>query len=265
MFELSSVNVDIFSEGTTKSIHGEHLLVKTLPKVFKQRYGTIPKTIYVRDCYRELYKIATDSMVDASLDNCATLFTGVPGIGKSLFMVYFISRFLVDERFTDKSFALEFTAGKYVYFRPTGEEGEFWCSFQDGTYMLSKDFLLLCDIVATVEPVARAKWTYIFSSPDPKRYKQILKNFPNHRYTLPTWSELELMLLSADRPVSEWYNDFVLFGGVPRYIFSGKDSRNLLSTALNEKGRALVEWFFKFGSCTSTPLSLLKVTSTTAG
>ena len=80
-------------------------------------------------------------MVDASLDYCATLFTGVPGIGKSLFMVYFISRFLVDERFTDKSFALEFTAGKYVYFRPTGEDGEFWCSFQDGTYMLSEDFL----------------------------------------------------------------------------------------------------------------------------
>ena len=199
MFELSSVNVDIFSEGTTKSIHGEHLLVKTLPKVFKQRYGTIPKTIYVRDCYRELYKIATDSMVDASLDYCATLFTGVPGIGKSLFMVYFISRFLVDERFTDKSFALEFTAGMYVYFRR---------KVNSGAHSRTEP-----DIVATVEPVARAKWTYIFSSPDPKRYKQILKNFPNHRYTLPTWSELELMLLSADRPVSEWYNDFVLFGG----------------------------------------------------
>ena len=113
--------------------------------------------------------------------------------------------------------------------------------------MLSKDFLLLCDIVATTEPVSRAKWTYIFSSPDPKRYKQILKNSPSLEYTLPTWSELELMLLSADRPVSEWYDDFVLFGGVPRYIFSGKNSRNLLSTALNEKGRALAEWFFKFG------------------
>ena len=220
MFELSSVNVDIFSEGTTKSIHGEHLLIKTLPKAFELRYGSIPKTIFVRDCYRELYEIATDSMVDASLDYCATLFTGVPGIGKSLFMVYFISRFLVDERFTDKSFALEFIAGKYVYFQPTGKDGEFWCSLQDGTLMLSKDFLLLCDIVDTTEPVSRAKWTYIFSSPDPKRYKEILKNSPSMEYTLPTWSELELMILSADKPVGEWYDDFVLFGGVPRYIFN---------------------------------------------
>ena len=82
VLELSSVEVDIFSEGSTTSIHGEHLLVKTLPSLFERRYGPIPKRIFVRDCYRSLYKIATDSMVDASLSGCVTLFTGVPGIGK---------------------------------------------------------------------------------------------------------------------------------------------------------------------------------------
>lgn len=88
MFELSSVNVDIFSEGKTTSMQGEHLLVKTLPEVFEQRYGRIPKTIFVRDCYRELYEIATLSMVDESQDFSATLFSGVPGIGKSLYGVF---------------------------------------------------------------------------------------------------------------------------------------------------------------------------------
>jgi len=82
VFELSSVKIDIFSEGSTTSIHGEHLLVKKLPTVFKERYGSIPKRVFVRDCYRALYKIATDSMLDAPLDYCVKLFTGVPGIGK---------------------------------------------------------------------------------------------------------------------------------------------------------------------------------------
>jgi len=250
---LSSVEIDIFSEGSTTSIHGEHLLVKKLPNVFKERYGSIPKRVFVRDCYRALYKIATDCMLDASLDYCVTLFTGVPGIGKSLFMVYFISRFLTDERFTDKRFALEFTRGEYLYFRPTGEEGEFWCSIHEGTHRLyDKDFLLLCDIDETVGPASRAKWTYIFSSPDPARYKEIIKNSPKRAYILPTWSELELMFVSADKPIDSWYDAFVLFGGVPRYIFNNTDTgvltpHSLLNNALKVKGGYLAESFFKFG------------------
>eukprot|EP01031_Cornospumella_fuschlensis_P030373 gene30373-36700_t len=250
LFELSSATVDTFSEGMIESIHGEHLLVKKLPEVFTHRYGSIPEKVYVRDCYRTLYKLASDSMVDASRNFGATLFTGVPGIGKSLFLVYFIFRFLSDERFTDKSFTLEFGRGKYVCFLPTGAQGEFWCSKQDGAGMPSKHFLLLCDLVEVAEPFSRAKWTYIFSSPAPDRYKETLKNSPSQEYTLPTWSELELMFVSgADN--GRWYEDFALFGGVPRYIFPNASSRRvprkLLKKALEEKGGALAESFFKFG------------------
>jgi hypothetical protein len=115
---------------------------------------------------------------------------------------------LTDERFTDKRFALV----------STREEGEFWCSIHEGTHR--KDFLLLCDIDETVGPVSRAKWTYIFSSHDPARYKEITKNSPKRVYILPTWSELELMFVSADKQIGDWYENFVLFGGVPRYIFN---------------------------------------------
>jgi hypothetical protein len=188
-------------------------------------------------------------MVDPSLDFGATLFTGVPGIGKSLFLVYFIYRFLADDRFTDKSFALEFTRGTYVCFLPTGADRQFWCSSQDGTSMHSKQFLLLCDITEAVEPVSRAKWTFIFSSPAPNRYKEILKNSPSQEFTLPTWSELELRFLNDD--IAVWYDDFVLFGGVPRYIFPnpvvGRDPHILMNKALTEKGGVLAESFFKFG------------------
>ncbi len=44
------------------------------------------------------------------------LFTGVPGVGKSLFLVYFICRFLRDNYFSDKLFAFEFHRGEYDYF-----------------------------------------------------------------------------------------------------------------------------------------------------
>jgi hypothetical protein len=114
----------------------------------------------------------------------------------------------------------------------------------------SKDFLLLCDINETVGPVSRAKWTYIFSSPDPARYKEIIKNSPNRMYILPTWSELELMFVSADKPIGSWYENFVFFGGVPRYIFYPDltaRARNRLIQAVDEKGEVIAESFFKFG------------------
>ena len=181
-FELSPATVDVFSEGISESIPGEHLLVKKLPEAFVIRYGSIPEKIYVRDCYKALYERAAQSRICQQQGCSATLFTGAPGIGKSLFLVYFIYRFLTDARFEDKRFALEFTRGEYVCFRPTGAHGEFWCSNEDGIRMRSKQFLLLCDISEAVEPVSRAKWTYIFSSPAPDRYKEILKNSPCYQH-----------------------------------------------------------------------------------
>ena len=66
---------------------------------------------------------------------------------------------------------------------------------------------------------------------------------------LPTWSELELLFVNAD--IARWYDEFVLFGGVPRYIFpdaiDDSSPRELLGKALEEKGAALSESFFKYG------------------
>eukprot|EP01033_Poteriospumella_lacustris_P003572 gene3572-2591_t len=257
VFELCSVEVATFSEGTTGSIRGEQLLVKSLPNVFLTRYGCIPEKIYVRDAYRTLYDRAAQTRIRQQTGtHCATLFTGVPGIGKSLFLVYFLYRFLTDESIKDKRFALEFTRGVYMWFEPSGAPGEFWCSIEDGVRMDPKEFLLLCDIDDAMAPVSRAQWTYIFSSPNPARYKEIIKNWPSQRFTLPTWSELELLFVSAD--IDSWYEAFVLFGGVPRYLFPQEDTSHtgstiainpytLMEKALGEKGGAISESFFKYG------------------
>ena len=239
--------IDVIVHG----VAGQHLIIHQLPKLFLARYGEIPQIIFVRDCYGKLYSIVSDLMSEGLMNYGVTLFTGVPGIGKSLFLVYWIYRFLQDNRFPDKRFALEFESGTYCYFQPTAEATLFSCTQKYGNYLESNDFLLLCDITKPMEPFSRAKWTLIFSSPSPLRYKEILKNSPHFKYIMPTWSEQELMFVNIK--IDVWYEDFVLFGGVPRYVFQsapGISARKLLDRALADKDESIVTEFFKFSFAT---------------
>ena len=102
-FQLEDVNVEQLSRGKSEKKVGEQLIVHILPDCFREGYGTVPRVIFVRECYRRLYDKVSVSMLDVKNDHSATLFTGVPGIGKSLFLVYFIYRFLHDDRFQDKT------------------------------------------------------------------------------------------------------------------------------------------------------------------
>ncbi len=173
------------------------------------------------------------------------MFTGVPGIGKSLFLIYFIHRYLADDRFPDKRFAVEFKGNnKYFLFEPTSVAGEFDCSLQDADMIYDKDFLVLCDIEAPVLPAARAKWLCIFSSPNPDRYKETMKNDPTYQYTMPTWSEKELQCVDGD--IARWYDQFVQFGGVPRFVLceNSDDLQKQLEEALASKGGEIANKFF---------------------
>ena len=58
-------------------------------------------------------------MNNDQLVGSATLSIGVPGMGKSLFLVYCIARFLGDTSFSDKRFALQFYQIQCHYFTPT--------------------------------------------------------------------------------------------------------------------------------------------------
>jgi hypothetical protein len=223
------------------------LMIEELPWVFEARYGKIPPQIFVRDCYIRLYEIASGLMYDGSMDSGATLFTGVPGIGKSLFLVYFIFRFLHDDRFEDKRFSLQFLDQIFIHFSPTADGSKFSCTRQIGD-LLSRRVLLLCDISSQAEPAWRSKWNFIFSSPSPRRYKEIMKNAPSFRFTMPTWSEQELERVNRDK--DQWYDNFVTFGGVPRHVLiplNRINSGQLLENSLVAKGGQIAQNFFKFG------------------
>ena len=243
-FELTDVIVDTLSLDTS-GYQGEFLIVKELPECFYQQYGKIPEKIFVRECYHKLYEIAAESILNSESGKySATVFRGIPGIGKSLFLIYFIYRFLHDDRFTDKRFALEFGGFYYHYFQPTSVKGELRDSILEANRSLSADFLLLCDINEPNGPLYRVKWTFIFTSPEPVRYKNILKNSPQFMYTMPAWSQRELMCINND--TKSWYEYFVLFGGVPRYVSAVSNEIllfNSFNTTLEEQGENIAKNF----------------------
>ena len=155
------------------------------------------------------------------MNDGVTLFTGIPGIGKSLFLVYFIYRFLHDDRFEDEKFALEFTSNEYVTFEPTADSGKFVCSSLNGHQMYGKDFPVFCDISASAleQPASRKGWLLIFSGLDPLRSKEMemIKDSPTYTSAMPTWSGLELKMMMVGN--SFCFKYLVLYG-VPKPLMS---------------------------------------------
>lgn len=248
--KIVKFSIPLYSEGVVQQFEGEYLEIEKLPPAFYERYRKIPQRIYIRHCYRRLYEIVSAVMLHYHDQLPATLFTGVPGIGKSLFLVYFIFLFLHDPRFPDKRFVLELglISGEYHYFVPTAEAGVFECSITSHGGCPLLELPIFSDVKDVAEPRCGGKWLFIFSSPNPLRYKQTMNNSPRFQYTLPTWSYFELLWIEADD--KKWIDRFILFGGVPRSIFWDgieEDPVKKLKRALEAKGGIIADYFFKNG------------------
>ena len=139
----------------TENIDGTEgcfLIMKRFPFLLKNRFGVAFPRIFVRGCYEELYELVTAEMLSPSrktIDGLelkpSFLFTGVPGIGKSVFMIYFLCRYSTDNRFSDKRFATEFGKGKYCYYHPATEAGEYYFSKEFDEDIL-RDIVLVVDV-----------------------------------------------------------------------------------------------------------------------
>jgi hypothetical protein len=193
-------------------------------------------------------------IVNSSVEAPVMLITGVPGIGKSLFSIYFMIQVLIDDDFPVKSFLVEYDKGCYqrISFVSTREISpsnyEIRIAVEEGINPDPEKDLILSDIRDEVEPKGIGRWTCIFSSPNPKRYKQTMNAPHNCKLRMPTWSEEELQFVNPKK--EEWYDRFVKFGGVPRHvlwdgIFENPEVK--LESALQEKGAKVIEYFFKHG------------------
>ena len=223
------------------------LILDHVPVEFIDRYGTLPPEIYIRECYEELYEKAILFMLVPTKSRPTILFTGVPGIGKSIFMIYFLWRFSTDDRFMNKNFAFESKFGLYYYYQQSEKDGEFICSGKrlGRDQIPLNELLLVADLKEMSEPVDPGRWTLIFSSPNPLRYKEAMKMGDSVKYTLPTWSFQELCAVEPN--VSKWLPFYEMGGGVARLLFSVGDPISKIDEALGTSGAKVAEYFFDNG------------------
>ena len=223
-------------------------MLESYPIELKNRYSNIPSKILIRKCYEDLYEEATAEMLNKELRRPAFLFTGISGIGKSIFMIYFLCRYSVDDRFGDKRFALEFDGGdSYHVYTPANVAGKYHVSRALPNEYPIQDLLVFSDILVASEAQVRSKWLLIFSYLDPLRYKETMKIRPHYTYIMPTWSAEELLLVYPNR--GEWYSFFEKRGGVVREILWCNTSQveERLECDIERRGPRVAENFLSRG------------------
>jgi hypothetical protein len=193
------------------------LKINALPDVFYKRYGHIPTNIYIRQCYRRLYEINSELMLTYTKPFPTTLFTGAPEIGKSMFLIYFVL-FLHDPRFNDKRFAVEFfDKREYHYFQPSIECSGLSCSIEIKDSFPMLEVSIFSDTAHLLEPCCRGKWLFIFSSPNPMRFKEARKTLQSLYIPFQLGIILELKFIEPND--SNWIARFIIFGGIPKSVF----------------------------------------------
>jgi hypothetical protein len=131
-------------------------------------------------------------------------------------MIYFLWRHQNDYRFSDKRFAFEAKSGVYDYYEPTtnAEDEYVTRKIKEDTLELFKvsDILVVADISESTQPAQHCKWTLIFSSPNPSRYKEFMKAHNSYTLIVPTWSEKELLAVNPN--IDEWNDRFIKCGKI---------------------------------------------------
>ena len=220
--------------------------IQSFPTRLKIHFGVDFTKILVRSCFEELYEEITAEMLSPTskisgvgfVAKQTFLVTGVTGVGKTMFMVYFLCRYSRDDRFADKRFAAEFRSTIYNYYSPADEAGKYNFTDQMDTDLL-EDILLVVDMPQIAVPPYYGKYTLIFGRPNPSRI--ILA----YQYTLPTWTESELCLV--DPNIGSWYDRFVLFGGVARIVLGNGDLLEKLNRTIQIRGVSVATEFLSDG------------------
>lgn len=162
--------------------------------------------IMIRDCYPQIYELILGNLpcnneeklsdLDENQDSRAEkisfqkhLVTGVPGIGKSNFSLYVAWRYIQEN--PDSPLLFESTLDRVYYLTPA-------ISYvTTRMHCLRMKFPYLVDFAAHAEPDRDiGSFTIVFSSPDPRRFKEFMKD-DAIRYVMPVWTSDELSRLNG--------------------------------------------------------------------
>jgi hypothetical protein len=197
----------------------------------------IPSTslnkLYVRECYQT---IASRTCIKPGINKA--IITGTPGIGKSLFLIYFLWK-LVKERkrvlFIYHPFNIYYDGKGGVFWfaqLPLVTDVSFWnktlwCLF-DAKNKTNADLndlpYPLCSFVVSTSP--RREMLNDFKKPPAPQV-----------FYMPTWTKAELETIAWLFPNSTgWHRRFEILGGIPRYVLedTARDPTQMLEAACSD-------------------------------
>lgn len=200
----------------------------------------VGQPLFVRECYAWFYEEAIRKM-DATPKCRGLIYTGNPGIGKSVWLNYALVRFLQD----DYAVVLERAKmSDYFVFR----DGV--CSHQEKRVRISvleelpeKSVYLFDPDENDSHPLECNVFTIVASSPQEKHYKALFKRGANVRY-FPCWQLEELISAKPFRITQEEIKErFDVWGGIPRFIFAAaqEELKVRLSKAITGMDLKLVQ------------------------
>ena len=203
------------------------------------------KRIYVRESYETVTALISDAMTKKNIKNFVV--TGTPGIGKTIYLHYFlwvlISRQTNINNNVDRKIYLQcdnygiysFRGNKVVPIDAREARGTFLCDL---------NCILLVDMVHEDEPMLCAGTTIVFSSPNRKRYKQLVKAI-SRQYIFNCWTlkELKAVWLRSyrDIPWEDVEGVYNKMGGVIRYVLEQNDAADeAMAAGVSKARRSLI-------------------------
>jgi hypothetical protein len=175
------------------------------------------KKLYVRACYEQFFLAALAAKDQKKYAGC--IFTGNPGIGKSVWLNYALVRFV--------------QIGRRVVLQRAGKKG-YWIFSKSSCNRVKDDLPDLDsrkwrDVVYLFdpdqkdsEPVDAAAFTIVASSPQDKHYRTLHRRPEGvEKLYFPCWTLDELRALAVEHRMDTALEDrWLLWGGIPRYIFA---------------------------------------------
>ncbi|KAJ3270982.1 hypothetical protein HDV01_007132, partial [Terramyces sp. JEL0728] len=180
------------------------------------------ESFYVRDCYDKYYQ---DIIKILQRKKYISL-TGTPGIGKSVFYIYFFQRYRKenpDITIVTASFNKKRQMKKCMVFKPNIEPEE----EKELPFPAIKDALHLYDGPPNMEPSDNK--LVCFTSPNFDWFRSMEKQGPHIQLYMSTWDSDELLIANDELNLGirkEVINERYLYvGGVPRYCLCLDDFR----------------------------------------
>ena len=172
------------------------------------------KSYYIRQAYKELYKLTNFSSSDF-------LITGNPGIGKTVFLEYFLMRYL---KMNKPILLIKGAQKTYIYFEP--KKNKVVVTFDSRSLRVQEIPLVLIDTATHQSQIYRFTGRMIMVSSPGVPNQDFLKRDNTKLLKMPIWKFEEICEAKAQTlSLGEVTDRFNKFGGIPRILFEEDSKR----------------------------------------